>query len=60
MLIQLPVYYPFRLDSGKIFGSCGEGFQRLNVACPRAVLEEALLRLKRALDARAVSAKESA
>lgn len=48
------------LDSGKIFGSCGAGFQRINVACPRAVLEEALLRLKRALDARAASAKGSA
>ena len=34
------------LDSGKIFGSCGEGFQRINVACPRKVLEEALERIK--------------
>ena len=37
------------LDSGKIFGSCGEGFQRINVACPRKVLEEALDRIKNAV-----------
>ena len=37
------------LDSGKIFGSCGEGFQRINVACPRKVLEEALERIKTAV-----------
>ena len=30
------------LDSGKIFGKSGEGFQRINVACPRQILEEAL------------------
>ena len=35
------------LDSGKIFGSCGEGFQRINVACPRKVLEEAMERIKK-------------
>ena len=34
------------LDSGKIFGSCGEGFQRINVACPQKVLEEAMDRIK--------------
>lgn len=37
------------LDSGKIFGKCGEGFQRINVACPRSVLKEALDRIKIAL-----------
>lgn len=37
------------LDSGKIFGECGRGFQRVNVACPRSVLAEALERLKNAL-----------
>lgn len=37
------------LDSGKIFGKCGEGFQRINVACPRSVLKEALERIKNAL-----------
>ena len=34
------------LDSGKIFGKVGEGFQRINVACPRSVLKEALDRIK--------------
>lgn len=33
------------LDSGRIFGEGGRGFQRINVACPRAVLEEALTKL---------------
>ncbi|MDE5582758.1 MAG: pyridoxal phosphate-dependent aminotransferase [Ruminococcus sp.] len=37
------------LDSGKIFGKCGEGFQRINVACPRSVLKDALKRIKDAL-----------
>ncbi len=37
------------LDSGKIFGDSGKGFQRINVACPRVVLEEALTRIKRCL-----------
>lgn len=37
------------LDSGTIFGECGKGFQRINVACPRSVLNEALGRIKNAL-----------
>lgn len=37
------------LDSGKIFGECGSGFQRINVACPRSVLTEALERIKKAM-----------
>lgn len=37
------------LDSGAIFGKAGEGFQRINVACPRATLNEALLRIERAV-----------
>lgn len=37
------------LDSGKIFGDSGRGFQRINAACPRTVLKEALLRIKNAL-----------
>jgi cystathionine beta-lyase len=32
-----------------MFGNGGRGFQRLNLACPRAVLREALERLARAL-----------
>lgn len=38
------------LDSGKIFGDSGIGFQRINVACPRVVLEEALSRIKNAIE----------
>lgn len=34
------------LDSGKIFGKTGEGFERINVACPREVLQEALDRIQ--------------
>lgn len=37
------------LDSGKIFGDAGRGFQRINIACPRAILKEALGRLKKIL-----------
>lgn len=39
------------LDSGRIFGDGGRGFQRINVACPRAVLEEALTKLERVVAA---------
>lgn len=35
------------LDGGGMFGPCGEGFQRINIACPRAVLSQALERLSR-------------
>lgn len=38
------------LDGGTMFGESGKGFQRINVACPRSVLEEAMERLKEALD----------
>ena len=34
------------LNSGTMFGPGGEGFMRINFACPRAQLEEGLLRLK--------------
>ncbi len=37
------------LDSGAIFGKAGEGFERINVACPKKTLEEALCRLEEAL-----------
>jgi len=37
------------LSSGTTFGADGEGFQRINVACPRVTLEEALTRLGKAL-----------
>ena len=34
------------LDSGEIFGPCGEGFQRINIACPKKILQLAFERLK--------------
>lgn len=37
------------LSDGKLFGSDGEGFQRMNIGCASSVLEEALERMKRAL-----------
>lgn len=30
------------LDGGKMFGPCGSGYQRINMACPRVTLEKAL------------------
>lgn len=38
------------LDSGYIFGKEGEGFQRINIACPRETLKKALEQLKMAVD----------
>lgn len=38
------------LNEGAAFGRGGEGFVRLNFACPRSVLAEALFRMKAALD----------
>ena len=35
------------LSSGTTFGQDGEGFQRMNIACPRATLAEALDRLEK-------------
>ena len=37
------------LDDGYIFGPGGSGFQRLNIATPRSVLKEGLLRIEKAL-----------
>ena len=37
------------LDSGKIFGSTGAGFQRINVAAPKAILTECLERIRKVL-----------
>lgn len=34
---------------GSDFGDCGSAFARMNIACPRAVLKEALTRLKQVL-----------
>lgn len=37
------------LNDGKMFGEPGEGFMRLNIGCPRSVLEQALRQLAEAL-----------
>ncbi len=33
------------LNAGTMYGKAGEGFMRINLACPNAVLTEALKRL---------------
>lgn len=38
------------LDEGYIFGDAGNGFERINIACPRATLAEALRRLHAAIN----------
>ena len=38
------------LDGGTMFGSGGAGFQRVNAACPRKILAEALERIKKAVE----------
>ena len=38
------------LSDGKIFGKGGENYFRMNVACPFSTVEDALNRLKRAVD----------
>ena len=37
-------------DEGYIFGENGDGFERINIACPRVLLEEGLSRMNRALN----------
>jgi cysteine-S-conjugate beta-lyase len=37
-------------DEGYIFGDEGEGFERINLACPRPILDATLLRLKLAIN----------
>ena len=37
------------LDNGSIFGEQGRGFTRINIACPRTILEKALERMCNAL-----------
>ncbi|OQA86643.1 MAG: Cystathionine beta-lyase PatB [Lentisphaerae bacterium ADurb.Bin242] len=40
------------LDGGHIFGKSGCGFQRFNIACPRAILRQALEQLESAVRSR--------
>lgn len=44
MIEEAKVY----LDEGFIFGAEGDGFERINIACPRSVLSEALDRIRKA------------
>lgn len=37
------------LDDGFLFGASGAGFQRMNIACPRSILVEALKRIESAV-----------
>lgn len=37
------------LDTGTLFGQGGEGFERINIACPRATIEQAMQRLEHAV-----------
>lgn len=37
-------------DEGKLFGEAGKKYQRINVACPREILKDALDRIKIALE----------
>jgi cystathionine beta-lyase len=38
------------LDDGPMFGSGGEGFQRVNVACPKSILENGMKRIKKVIE----------
>lgn len=49
MLNKAKVYF----DEGYIFGEEGEGFERINLACPRSTLDEALVRIRDAVRERA-------
>ena len=47
-LVETEGTYLLWLDSGRIFGDAGKGFQRINVACARKTLTEALEKLEKA------------
>ena len=38
------------IDDGFLFGAGGSGFQRMDIACPHAILEEALIRIESAVN----------
>ena len=40
------------MNSGTLFGPGGEGFIRINFACPRSMLREALERIEEAIQSR--------
>jgi len=37
-------------DDGFLFGTGGSGFQRMNIACPRSILQKALHRIEDAVN----------
>jgi len=37
-------------DDGFMFGESGSGFERMNIACPRSILNEALARIEKAVN----------
>ena len=37
-------------DDGFLFGAAGSGFERMNIACPRSLLNEALARIEKAVN----------
>ena len=37
------------LNAGTMYGEAGEGFMRINLACPRSVLSKGLYQIKKAL-----------
>ena len=47
------------LDEGSLFGPEGDGFQRINIACPRPLLMEALGRIVAAIKAPPCNQKET-
>lgn len=38
------------LDSGRMFGRASDQFERINIACPKSVLRQALMQLKEAVE----------
>jgi cysteine-S-conjugate beta-lyase len=49
-LMQQAIAKGLALSDGKMFGPGGEGFLRMNIACPRSMLHEALIRFKEAFN----------
>lgn len=47
---QLVTNYRVWLNAGSMYGSAGEGFMRINLACPLATLQEGLRRIKQSYD----------
>jgi cysteine-S-conjugate beta-lyase len=45
-------------DDGFLFGSGGSGFERMNIACPRPILVEALGRIEKAVNSLCVRSSE--